>query len=61
MNVACRMHRLALAEPCSKPWCNTAVEDGLVHSKACIGVTLRLTCGNFALHRSLICYFEDEN
>ena len=40
MNVACRMHRLALAEPCSKSWCNTAVEDGLVHSKACIGVPL---------------------
>ena len=40
MNVACRMYRLALAEPCSKPWCNTAVEDGLVHSKGCIGVPL---------------------
>ena len=48
MNVACRMHRLALAEPCSKTWCNTVVEDGLVHSKACIGVPLVAT----ALHCS---------
>ena len=44
LNVACRMHRRALAEPCSKSWCNTAVEDGLVHLKACMYHWLRQPC-----------------